>query len=84
MTIESDSTENQHAIEPSELQVLGLAMIAAQLSGGRDPEKHLPAAYKLYCAADDAFIQINIGIQSAREYRGMDIKALEKEYARSP
>jgi len=81
MTIESDSTENQHPIEPSELKVLGLAMIAAQLSGGRDPEKHLLAAYKLYCAADDALIRINMGIQWDREYRGMDIKALEKEYA---
>ena len=81
MTIESDSTENQHAIEPSELKVLGLAMIAAQLSGGRDPEKHLPAAYKLYCAADDDLIQINMWIARKREDRGMDVEALEKEYA---
>ena len=81
MTIESDSTENQHAIEPSELQVLGLAMIAAQLSGGRDPEEHLPAAYKLYCAADDDLIQINMWIARKREDRGMDVEAELKRYA---
>jgi len=56
-------------------------MLAAQLSGGENPEKHLHAAYKLYCAADCELERRNMSIALDRAGREMDVEALEKEYA---
>lgn len=46
MAIESDSTPSRHIPTPFEI-----ASIAAQLSNGKNPEKHLSAAINLYWAA---------------------------------
>jgi hypothetical protein len=46
MTIESDSAPSQQSPKPYEI-----ASIAAQLSNGKNPEKHLSAAINLYWAA---------------------------------
>ena len=56
-------------------------MLAAQLSGGENPEKHLHAAYKLYCAANCELEQRNMSIRLNRAARETDFEALEKEYA---
>ena len=47
MAIESDSTPSRHIPTPFEI-----ASIAAQLSNGKNPEKHLRAAIQLYWRAD--------------------------------
>ena len=50
MTIDSDLTSNRNprtCVSPTPFEI---ASIAAQLSNGKDPEKHLIPAYNLYWA----------------------------------
>ena len=81
MATESDSTKNWHDPPPFDPEPYALAVLAAQLSGGENPEKHLHAAYKLYCAANCELEQRNMSIALNRAGREMDGVALEKGYA---
>lgn len=58
MTIESDSTENWHEPPPFDPEPYALAMLAAQLSGGENPEKYLRPAYELCGAAKHVLHEI--------------------------